>query len=87
MRYPLKNWRKIKRGYKFGEKTFYSEHHLGVDYIVPEGTPVFAPCDCEIIVSGNFPEGGNTFHASFRNRKLSLKKMPGTRFYRGFLFI
>lgn len=63
MIYPLKNWQKIKRGYLFGEKTFYSPHHLGIDYIVPEGTPIYAPINCEIIVSGNFPEGGNTLHA------------------------
>jgi murein DD-endopeptidase MepM/ murein hydrolase activator NlpD len=68
MRYPLKNWFKIKRGYKFGEKTFYSERHLGMDYVVPVGTPVYAPCACEIVKSGNFPEGGSTLHASFRKR-------------------
>lgn len=62
MRYPLENWGEIKRGYKFGQKTFYTEHHLGVDYIVPVGTIVYAPADCEIIVSGNFTEGGNTLH-------------------------
>ena len=84
MRYPLKNWRRIKRGYKFGEKTFYSERHLGADYVVPEGTPVFAPANCEIVVSGNFPEGGNTLHAVFRSRKfrkivmrcMHLKELP-----------
>ncbi|MFA5925403.1 MAG: M23 family metallopeptidase [Parcubacteria group bacterium] len=68
MRYPLKNWRKIKRGYKFGEKTFYSDFHLGVDYFVNKGTPVYAPHDCEIIRAGDFPEGGKTVHASFAVR-------------------
>ena len=69
MRYPLKNWRNIKRGYGFGEKTFYSEHHLGTDYIMPEGTPVFAPATCEIVKAGNFPEGGNTIHVKLKNKK------------------
>ena len=68
MRYPLKNWKKIKRGYKFSEKTFYSPHHLGTDYLVPEGTPVYAPHNCEIVKAGVFPEGGKTVHASFAAR-------------------
>jgi hypothetical protein len=65
MNYPLKNWYKIKRGYLFGVKTFYSDNHLGVDYIVPEGVPVYAPTNCQIIVSNKFPQGGNTVHVSF----------------------
>lgn len=69
MTYPLKNWEKIKRGYKFGEKTFYSARHLGTDYIVPEGTPVYAPDDCEIVKTGDFPEGGNTIHVRFEHKK------------------
>lgn len=75
MRYPLKNWKKIKRGYKFGEKTFYSSFHLGTDYLVPEGTPVYAPALCEIVKSGNFPEGGNTVHVKIRNSKYGLLVM------------
>lgn len=66
---PLKEWEAAPRGYKFGEKTFYSEHHLGVDHIVPEGTPVYAPVNCSIIVSGNFPQGGNTVHVSFSDQQ------------------
>lgn len=38
---PLKDWNKL--GYRFSEKTFYSSHHFGVDFIIPTGTPVFAP--------------------------------------------
>lgn len=68
MRYPLKNWAKIKRGYVFGEKTFYSDFHLGTDYIVPEETPIFAPLACQIVKSGDFPESGNTVHVRFRRR-------------------
>jgi len=69
MIYPLKSWQKIKRGYLFGVKTFYSKHHLGVDYIVPKGVPIYAPTNCKIEVSGNFPQGGNTVHASFDDYK------------------
>lgn len=63
MRYPLENWKKLKRGYKFGGKTFYSDFHLGTDYIVPERTSVFAPRKCEIVKVGMFEQGGKTVHA------------------------
>ena len=46
--YPLKNWDKLKRGYLFGQKTFYSNHHLGLDLIAPAGTPIYAWQDLEI---------------------------------------
>lgn len=75
MQSPLKNWEKIKRGYKFGEKTFYSSFHLGVDYIMPQGSPIYAPAGCEIVKSGNFPEGGNTVYVKIRNRKHGLLVM------------
>lgn len=65
MIYPLKKWKTAKRGYRFGEKTFYSPRHLGVDHIVPEGTPVFAPIDCEIVVAFRGPQGGNQVHVFF----------------------
>jgi len=38
---PIK--KDYKFGYKFGQKTFYSSHHFGVDFIVPCGTAVYAP--------------------------------------------
>jgi len=69
MRPPLKNWKKIRRGYTFGEKTFYSARHLGTDYIVPNGTPVYAPIGCEIVIAKKFPEGGNTLHVKTKSRK------------------
>lgn len=70
MIYPLQNWKTAKRGYKFGEKTFYSLHHLGVDVIVPEGTPVLASCDSEIIFSASRPQGGNTIWVRFIDPEL-----------------
>ena len=72
MIYPLKNWETAKRGYKFGQKTFYSLHHLGVDHIVPEGTPIYAPIDCEIIFSGAGIQGGNTIWAKFSDEQFGI---------------
>ncbi len=43
MSYPIDNWKSLKQGYKFGEKTSYSDHHLGTDKIIPAGTPIKAP--------------------------------------------
>jgi murein DD-endopeptidase MepM/ murein hydrolase activator NlpD len=70
MTYPLKNWEKAKRGYIFGQKTFYSSRHLGVDHIVPEGTPVYAPFDSEIVFSGTGVQGGNTIWVKFSDELL-----------------
>ncbi|MBU1164634.1 peptidoglycan DD-metalloendopeptidase family protein [Patescibacteria group bacterium] len=67
MIYPIKEWESTKRGYKFGEPTFYSAHHLGVDHIVPIGTSVYAPVDCEVTQSFNGVEGGNQVHVSFND--------------------
>lgn len=41
MNLPIKE--KFKFGYLFSEKTFYSDHHFGVDFICPCGTAVYAP--------------------------------------------
>jgi murein DD-endopeptidase MepM/ murein hydrolase activator NlpD len=68
MIHPLKSWKTAKRGYGFGEKTFYSDRHLGLDIIVPEGTEIFAPCDLKIIYSGNGKQGGKTLHAEFDDK-------------------
>lgn len=68
MQYPLKNWQSAKRGYNFGDKTFYSDHHLGVDIIVPEGTDILAPADSEIIFSKEGEQGGNTIWVAFQDK-------------------
>lgn len=58
MAYPLENWKNIKRGYLFGQTTFYTPKHLGTDYIISTGTRVIAPFD-GIARTGQGPEGGN----------------------------
>lgn len=45
---PFKNYWDIKRGYRHGQKTFYSPHHLGTDLGVSIGTDGFAPVDGNI---------------------------------------
>lgn len=84
MIYTIKEWEKAKRGYVFGQKTFYTEHHLGVDHIVPIGTQIYSPVDCEVINSMNGTDGGNQIHVSFQDaeygtlvmRCMHLREMP-----------
>jgi murein DD-endopeptidase MepM/ murein hydrolase activator NlpD len=59
--FPLKE-RKII-GYKFGQKTSYSNFHLGVDYKA-NFVPLYAPFDGTITATLNGSEGGLTiwFH-------------------------
>lgn len=57
---PFKNFYKVKRGYKFGQPTFYNDFHIGTDYIVPTGTPVYAWDDLEITAVSVGKQGGNT---------------------------
>ena len=56
--FPLKD-RKII-GYKFGEKTWYTAHHLGVDYLAKLGTPIYAPFDGKIVNTLVGEQGGKT---------------------------
>lgn len=60
MIFPIKDWLKLPRGYRFKEKTFYSAAHLGVDVIAPEGTPIYAWQDLEVVNSLVGKDGGNT---------------------------
>lgn len=43
MKEPLANWKNLKRGFRFGQQTFYNESHTGLDILVPSNTPVYAP--------------------------------------------
>lgn len=67
MRYPINNWEKLKRGYLFKEKTFYSLHHLGLDVIAPIGTPIYAWQNLKVIKAMYGPEGGYTIHITCPN--------------------
>lgn len=62
--YPINNYKYVRRGYTHGQKTTYSNFHLGVDLIVPTGTPIYAPTDCVVTTSVG-TEGGNTIYATF----------------------
>jgi murein DD-endopeptidase MepM/ murein hydrolase activator NlpD len=63
MLYPLKNWEKLKRGYRFGVPTSYSRFHLGLD-LIPQfsllRTPIIAWQDLEVTRAFKGAEGGNT---------------------------
>jgi hypothetical protein len=60
MKLILNNLFNLPRGYLYGQKTSYSEHHLGTDFVVPAWTPAFAPTDGEIINEMVGTEGGRT---------------------------
>lgn len=69
MKELIKNWRELKRGYKFKEPTFYNSAHLGLDVIAPDGTPIFAWQDLEVISSYFGQDGGNTVLIKTPNNK------------------
>jgi len=55
----IKNFKNLRRGYRFGQMTFYKTKHLGLDIIAPLGTPVYAWKDLGIINSLFGTDGGN----------------------------
>lgn len=57
--YPLDNWKSLQRGYRFGDKTFYNDFHLGLDLIVPTGTNLYMPFD-GIVNKSTGKQGGLT---------------------------
>lgn len=76
--YPLKNWHTLKRGYTFGVPTFYSDFHLGLDIIVPEGTQIFAP-EAGDVTTMEGSEGGLTVWLKTKKhlyRFLHLSELP-----------
>lgn len=75
MREPLENIESLKKGYVFAEKTWYSDHHLGVDYICQTGTPVFAP-ENGVAAQRYGAQGGNTVElvGSFTHRFMHLSR-------------
>lgn len=62
MRPPLDNWTTLPRGYRFGERTFYNDFHIGLDVIVPVGTLVHAPESGQVVSVSNGPQGGLALH-------------------------
>lgn len=68
MRYPVDNWAALRRGYRFGQPTFYSPFHLGLDLIIPTGTPVYMPADGAVGNQPNTPAGGNIAIATIGDR-------------------
>lgn len=84
MIYPIKDWKTLKRGYKFAQKTSYSRFHLGLDVICPTGTPIVAWQSLEVISAYYGKEGGNTALIKcpgntrlFRIMHLKAKAVPG----------
>lgn len=57
--FPLEDRPNIKLGYKFGQPTTYSSKHLGTDYIVANGSRVYAPFD-GTVTAFDGPELGKT---------------------------
>lgn len=60
MSYPLNKWLVYPRGYKFGQKTFYSDFHLGLDIVCPSGTEIIAWGNLEVSKTLIGAQGGNT---------------------------
>lgn len=56
--FPLKQRKTI--GYGYGDRTFYSAHHLGQDYRANVGTKLYAPFKGKIISEINGKQGGMT---------------------------
>lgn len=77
----LKNLKSLKRGYLFGQLTFYKTKHLGLDIIAPVGTPIYAWKDLGILSSFYGADGGNQAHIRVSGGKelfriMHLQKKP-----------
>jgi murein DD-endopeptidase MepM/ murein hydrolase activator NlpD len=75
MKEPIKQWKELKKGYRFKERTFYNSAHIGLDVIAPEGTPIFAWQDLEVISSVFGRDGGNTIFVKCPNNKRLFRLM------------
>jgi GH25 family lysozyme M1 (1,4-beta-N-acetylmuramidase) len=79
MIYPLTNWTTARRGYTFGQKTWYNTRHIGLDVIVPKGTSVYAWRDIEITFAQYGYQGGYQCWVKDKGklvRLLHLQKLP-----------
>ena len=68
IQHPLKGMYRISQSYGNADSTFYpiTGHHIGTDYAVPLGTPVYATCDGELHDAGNSPKLGNNCQFTFK---------------------
>lgn len=66
---PLTKWKERKRTYTFGVKTHYNDFHVGIDIIVPTGTPIFAHTDV-FVQKFIGTAGGRTIHVRDANNML-----------------
>lgn len=79
---PFTQYWDYRRGYKHGQKTFYTPNHLGVDIATKTGTDGFAPVD-GIVEWHEGDQGGlmiylitPTLHFRFLHLSRRLKKGP-----------
>ena len=66
--HPVEKYKEyISQAYGVEDKVNYPQtgHHIGTDYACPIGTPVCAPWDGEVVVSGNSPALGNFCHYKY----------------------
>jgi len=81
--YPLNKWLLYPRGYRFGQPTFYSDFHLGLDVVCPSGTEIIAWDDLVVSNALVGAQGGNTIWVKsdgklFRLMHLSKPGKTGT---------
>lgn len=76
--FPLKV-RKVG-GYTFGQRTWYTAHHLGTDYSALKGTPLYAPFDGNIVSQMYGVQGGRTILMKPIGQDVAIRFMHLDRF-------
>lgn len=71
----IKDWKKLKRGYLFKQKTWYTKYHLGLDVICPKGTPIYAWEDLTVTSYMYGLQGGNTIQCKIPGNKRMFRLM------------
>lgn len=92
LQHPVEAYKNlISQDYGVVNKQFYpvTEHHIGIDYACPKGTPVLAPFNGEVIISGNSPALGNFCHyryeyegVTYVHRFMHLQAIPAIAKYK-----
>lgn len=72
---PIKNWEKLRRGYLFKQRTWYTKYHLGLDVICQSGTPIYAWQDLTVTSSMYGLQGGNTIQCKISGNKRMFRLM------------